>query len=94
MGKHKGKCKMFVIFCCLCIVKHFDVSHCIRQKAATPVVPAFCQQIVSKSSFNLKIDKPLVRILQQGWYFCDQKRPNFSENAKKTDTEVFISYTL
>jgi hypothetical protein len=26
---------MFVIICCFRIVKHFDVSHCIRHKAGT-----------------------------------------------------------
>ena len=35
------------------------------------------------SNFNRKINKLLVRIFQQGWYFYDQKT-KFSENAKKT----------
>ena len=45
------------------------------------------------SNFDRKINKLLVRIFQQGWYFYDQKT-KFSENEKKNDIEIFIAYTL
>ena len=54
----------------------------------------FRQSIVSKSNFNRKINKLLVRIFQQGWYFYDRKRPNFQKMQKTQYRNFHCIYTL
>ena len=50
--------------------------------------------MVSKSNFNRKINRLLVRIFQQGWYFYDQKRPNFQKMQKTQYRNFHFLYTL
>ena len=54
----------------------------------------FRQSIVSKSNFNRKINKLLVRIFQQGWYFYNRKRPNFQKMQKTQYRNFHCIYTL
>ena len=54
----------------------------------------FRQSTVSKSNFNRKINKLLVRIFQQGWYFYDRKRPNFQKMQKTQHRNFHCIYTL
>ena len=50
--------------------------------------------MVSKKNFNRKINKLLVRIFQQGWYFYNQKRPNFHKMQKTRYQNFHFIYTL
>ena len=93
MAKYDGKYQMFVIFCCFYVVKHFNVSHCIRHKAATlgtSPSPVDGPKIEPQSQ-NQQIR---ARTLQQGWYLHDQRRPNPQQMQNTRYRNFHFIYTL
>jgi hypothetical protein len=85
IAEYKGNCLMFVIFCCFRIVKHFDVSHCIRHKAGTLGT--------SLSPVDLKLINFWFEFFNKVGIFMIGKDQIFRK-CKKPDIEIFISYTL
>ena len=49
---------------------------------------------ISNLSLKITYKDKVVRIFQQGWYFYDQKRPNFQKMQKTRYRNFHFIYTL